>query len=381
MINILAIGTISDVKNNKFTGQSIMFDGLVDELKARGICVKTINISSRFKANSLVLRCLDYSLALIKALWCLMNYRINIGYITTAQSKKGFIRDYAIISLFKLFKVKVIAHQYGANYHQLIDALDKREMNRLKKMLNYVSFVIVEGEYMKNQYSFLEDYEKKVKVIPNGLPNVGKSAMRSKFYLKKEPFIMYYLSNLIWSKGYFDVLQAVDLLINKYKKTVQCVFAGAFMASVDDEKPGISNKEDFDKYVKEHCLEDVVSYFPGMYGEQKDETFLKSNVFLLPSYYINEGQPVSIIEAMAYGCVPIVTEYRHIPMMVNTSNGCFVNPKDPQQIAETIVYLMDHQEEYALKSQACIRDYKEKFTFDKYASQVINIISEIVNKQ
>ena len=232
---------------------------------------------------------------------------------------------------------------------------------------------------MKNQYSFLEGYVKKVKKIPNGLPTVGKSALQAKHYTQDEPFRMYYLSNLIWSKGYFDVLQSVDLLVNKYKKKIECVFAGKFMASTDDEKPGISNKEDFDNYVQMHGLGDIVSYYPGMYGTEKDETFATSNVFLLPTYYINEGQPVSIIEAMAYGCVPIVTEYRHIPMMVTKENGCFVEPKNPEQIAETVVRLMEHPNEYAVLSQASIRDYKDKFTFDKYASQVLECMNEAVS--
>lgn len=378
-MKVLAIGTRSDIARNKFTGQSIMFDGLIERLRANGDNVTTVDISSRFKSKSLVLRSLDYVIVLVKVFWLLLTCKYNIGYITTAQSKNGFLRDNAIISLFRLFKVNVIAHQYGANYKQLLDALSEKGRMRLKDMLNYCSTIIVEGQHMKNQYSFLEDYEEKVKVIPNGLPTVGKSAMSAKQFFKDEPFRMYYLSNLIWSKGYFDVLKATDLLVNKYGKDVRCVFSGNFMASADDTKPGISNKEDFDIFVKEHHLEEVVTYYPGMYGEQKDKAFAESNVFLLPTYYINEGQPVSIIEAMAYGCVPIVTEYRHIPMMVTKDNGCFVEPRNADQIAATIVWLMEHPEEYEEKSKRCICDFRGKFTFDKYASKVLECVNEAIN--
>ena len=378
-MNILAIGTQSDLKNNKFTGQSVMFDGIVDRLKKNGEKVQVIDISSRSRSKSILNRSSDYAIVLTKIAWQLMTNRFDLGYITTSQSKNGFFRDYAMISLLLLFKVKVVAHQYGANYQQLTDALGEKGLIRLKKMLNYISFIIVEGQHMKNQYSFLDGYEDKVKVIPNGLPTIGKSAMQPKSYSQEQPFKMYYLSNLIWSKGYFDVLRAVDLLVNTYGKKVECVFAGKFMASADDERLGISNKEDFDNYVQAHGLEDVVSYYPGMYGEEKDDMFAKSNVFILPTYYINEGQPVSIIEAMAYGCVPIVTEYRHIPMMVTKENGCFVEPKNPEQIAETIVWLMEHPDEYAALSQASIRDYKDKFTFVKYASQVVKCMNEAVS--
>lgn len=380
MNKILAIGTQSDLLRKRFTGQSVMFDGIVDSLNRNGDVVKVININSRFGSQSVYFRSLDYAIVLLEVVWYLVWNKCDLCYITTAQSKKGFLRDNAIIGLAHLFRVKVIAHQYGANYKQLLDALGNRGKGRLIRMLNHCTAIIVEGQYMKGQYCFLDDYEEKVRVIPNGLPIVGKSANQPKVYLPSEPFKLYYLSNLIWSKGYFDVLKAVDLLVNKYNKNVECVFSGAFMSSIDDERDGVSNKLDFDQYIKEHKLENKVSYYTGMYGAEKDAAFFSSNVFLLPTYYINEGQPVSIIEAMAYGCVPIVTEYRHIPMMVTKGNGCFVEPRNPEQIADTIVWLMEHPEEYSTKSELCIRDYQAKFTFDKYASKVLECMSEAINK-
>ena len=268
----------------------------------------------------------------------------------------------------------VIAHQYGANYQQLLNAIDDRGLTKLKRMLGYVRSIIVEGNYMKEQFSFLDDYKEKVVVIPNGLPIQGNYTLMAKQYDGVSQFVLFYLSNLIWSKGYFDLLKAVDVLVNKDHKNIKCVFAGRFMSAADDEYPGVSNKSDFDKYVKDHHLIDFVEYYPGLYGEEKDSFFSKANVFILPTYYINEGQPVSIIEAMAYGCVPIVTDFRHIPMMINENNGCFVRPRNPEDIASTINNLMLHTDEYAAKSRQCIDDYKEKFVFSKYASRVFSVL-------
>lgn len=375
---ILAIGPQTDYKRNLYSGQSVMFDGVVSKLRDANETVSVVNISSRYNSKNVVLRGLDYLLVFLKLLCLLCFNKYDLAYVTTSQSKNGFVRDFIMIRILRVFNVKVICHQFGANYQQLLDSLGKKGKERLKNMLNYVSLIIVEGQYMKSQYSFLEHFDNKVRIIPNGLPVLGKNALKSKTYSGDEPFRMYYLSNLIWSKGYFDVLQSVNILVNKHKRNVVCIFAGKFLPSSDDERLGISSKADFDGYVKEHKLNDRVSYYPGMYGEEKNVAFSSSHVFLLPTYYINEGQPVSIIEAMAYGCVPIVTNYRHIPMMVNNDNGCFVEAKRPDQIADTIVQLMDHPEEYAAKSQACIRDYNEKFTFDKYASQVIDCMEEIL---
>ena len=345
MKKILCIGTCCDVKRNRYTGQSVMFDGVVKYLKENDIKVTVEDISPKISKNGVLLRSLDYSIILIEILWRLFTNKYDLCYITSSQSKKGFLRDNAMISMCRWFKVPVITHQYGANYHQLLDALGERGTEKLKKMLHYVSTIIVEGDYMKEQFSFLPDYRSKVNVIPNGLPIEGSHAQIPKTYDGTRPFVMFYLSNLIWSKGYFDVLQAVDLLVNRDHMDVKCVFAGKFMASHDDERPRIANKDDFDNFVDIHSLTERIEYFPGLYGDEKDKYFYESNVFLLLSYYINEGQPVSIIEAMAYGCVPIVTEYRHIPMMINSYNGCFVKPKNAEDIAKNVKYLMEHPEE------------------------------------
>ena len=133
-MNILAIGTKSDKIHNCFTGQSVMFDGVVDYLLHDGNKVKVIDISSRFKKKSALFRSIDYAIVLAKLFVYLLTLQYRLGYVTTSQSKNGFLRDYAMITLMKFFKVKVVAHQYGANYHQLLDALSDSGLKKLKKM-------------------------------------------------------------------------------------------------------------------------------------------------------------------------------------------------------------------------------------------------------
>ena len=378
-IRILTIGTKSNLKTKSFTGQSVMFDGVVNKFCESGFKVSVVDISPRIKKNGVLYRSLDYVFILINVFLKLLFNRYTLTYIVSSQSKNGFLRDRAMISMCRWFKVPVITHQYGANYLQLLNALDESGLTKLKAMLGYVSKIIVEGDYMKEQFSFLQDYQDKVMVIPNGLPIEGVHAQIAKKYDGKRPFVMFYLSNLIWSKGYFDVLKAVDLLVNKEHLDVNCVFAGRFMASHDDERPGISNKEDFDKFVIEHSLSEHVKYYPGLYGEKKDKHFSDANVFLLPTYYINEGQPVSIVEAMAYGCVPLVTEYRHIPMMINEQNGCFVKPQNAEDIAKRVKELIENPDIYAAKSKQSILDYQENFKFDVYAGKVMKCINDVIS--
>lgn len=376
-MKIIAIGPLPDFEHHAFTGQSVMFNGLVTELVNHGYQIKIIDISSRFKKNSFITRCIDYIWVISKILLTLLFNKYDLAYLTTSQSKRGFLRDFAITKILNLFRVKIIAHQFGANYRQLTDNLNKTSMTRLKRMLDIIPVVIVEGDYMKSQFSFYDDFEKKLKVIPNGLPLEGENVCIPKSYDGIEPFRMFYLSNMIQSKGYFDVLKSLDILRNQYHLNVTCVFAGKFISSVDDSQPFY--KDDFYQYIIERHLEDAVSYYPGLYGKEKDLFFCKSNVFLLPTYYINEGQPVSVVEALAYGCVPIVTRYRHIPMMVNNNNGCFVNPRSPREIADSIRFLMEHKDAYEDKSMNCIKDYQGYFKFDCYIERIMNCFDSVAS--
>ena len=112
-------------QNNKMVnGQSMMFQLFVDQLKEKNI--KTVivdfgkSVGSDF-ANKRVsgefskVKLIDNFLLIFRFLFVLLT---NLGtpiYITTSQTKIGFIRDYIFINIGKLFGSKVISHQFGSN--------------------------------------------------------------------------------------------------------------------------------------------------------------------------------------------------------------------------------------------------------------------------
>ena len=48
-------------------------------------------------------------------------------------------------------------------------------------------------------------------------------------------------------------------------------------------------------------------------GDAKAEILRKTDLFCFPTYYANEGQPLNLIEAMAYGIPAVTTRWRAIP--------------------------------------------------------------------
>ena len=380
---IVAVGLKTDQKNNVFSGQAMMFDAIVDFLGKQDFSINVINLTSKYQNIKVgkfsVKRTLEYILIILRSFFILYRNRKGLLYITTAQTKSGFIRDYIFINTAHIFGYKILTQQFGSNFESFYLSLSQRFQKLVKNTFEKVDNVIVEGDFTKQQFSIIENYNTKVIPVINGLPEQNiKITGRGKLYNPKDSFNLIYLSYMIETKGYWDVLKAVDILVNEYKKNVRCVFAGVFKSSVDDELYTNEReaKNAFFQYVRDKNLKQYIEYFPGLMGDEKASAFLNSNAFLLPTYFKFEGQPVSVIEAMAYGSVPIVTNYRMIPNMVTNSTGIFVEKKSPKQIANKVKYLIENPHEYEAISQASVNRFLEKYTLNKYCYNILNIIKK-----
>jgi len=80
----------------------------------------------------------------------------------------------------------------------------------------------------------LKSYLKNVISLPNGLPEKDLGLAKVKNYRFGDKFQILFLSNLIISKGYLDLLSAINILINKRNIIVHCSFVGKFINAVDD---------------------------------------------------------------------------------------------------------------------------------------------------
>ena len=90
---------------------------------------------------------------------------------------------------------------------------------------------------------------------------------------------------------------------------------------------------------------DGKSIFPGAFAGREELTRIMSgtDIFLLSS--ILEGQPLVVVEAMAYGCPIVTTNVGGIPELIQDGvNGLLCPPENPQCLAEKINKLIDNSE-------------------------------------
>ena len=127
--------------------------------------------------------------------------------------------------------------------------------------------------------------------------------------------------------------------------------------------------------IKEWELQSFVKYIGPVRGEEKLELLKNTHILILPTYYPWEGQPFSIIEALAFGSPVITTRYRGIPeQIIDGYNGFFVKPQSPVEIARAVSKIARDKSWYCRMSRNAVKHYEENFTRNKYTNRVISVL-------
>ena len=120
------------------------------------------------------------------------------------------------------------------------------------------------------------------------------------------------------------------------------------------------------------ALGDDFEYCGLVSGESKREFLGSLDVFVMPTYF--EGLPMSLLETMGYGAVPVVTSVGSIPTVVKDGeNGLFVKVKDVNSIVDALRKLDDDRALLAKLSERARLTIQENFSAERYVKK-LNVI-------
>jgi glycosyltransferase involved in cell wall biosynthesis len=364
-----------------FAGQSVSFEMLVDAVRRRGIAHRVVNLANGAATQAAVgrasVRRAGEYLPILGAFFrAAAGGRRKTVYLTIAQSRHGFVRDAVMIWFARLMGHRVVAHLKGGNYDGFYAAQGRLLRFCVRATLRRVHRLLVLGERLRAMYDFEPALSPRIRVVPNGLPEAGEPDTRAKTLPAAGEARLLFLSNLIESKGWLDVLEAVRLLRDRYGRTgVRCDFHGEFLTNPADDVRVESAEQAralFESFVAEHGLQAQAVWHGSVSGAAKRAALAGAHVFVLPTRYSNEGQPVSIIEAMAYGNVVVSTDYRAIPDLVDDgATGVLVPYGDPAALAAALDRLLGDPARYAEMSRAAVARFRARFTREAHLRAIL----------
>lgn len=374
-MKVLMIGPVPP----PYTGQSVSFEKLRSSLSKsspQDIDVFHVNTAPKDGAHItgyMSLARLYETLSVIFKVWrCLLSNRIDSIYLTKGSTKNGFLRDLLILCLRNFFskRTRFVVHLKGGNYDAFYYSCGAMLKYFVRFFLRGTSCIVVLGKSLTAMYDFMPSLQSKIVVVENALTFDCDSIISK----ERTPVVeVLFLSNLIHSKGCYDLLDACKILLGRGVTNFQLTYAGQFMGSPDDPADFDLEKRSqiFLEDIEQSPLSKHVVYVGVVSGDAKKEMLLKARIFVLPTQYHVEGQPVSIIEAMAYGCAIVTTKYRSIPdITIENKNAIYVEYGNPESIADALEKLLKNNELLEQYSEFSREIYEAKFKWETHLERM-----------
>jgi glycosyltransferase involved in cell wall biosynthesis len=373
-IKVLIIGQIPPIIN----GQSLVTKSVLDILVEADYEVVFLPLTNLNHGRSLSL-ILDKFTYYLKIIFRFLKQTVSgnyIIYLNGARSIGGTFRNVPFLIISKILRNKTILHFHCGDIDDFVNSQNKIVKFFLLSAYKLVDKLIILSPTLRKNFSQIINKDNLV-IIENG---ISSPFYNSKVIRESEVIKLLYLSNLILSKGYFDILIALDHIVNKLKfKNIECNFCGEFLTSYDDpELNSIEKmKRDFHNYISQNNLINNVNYKMQVLDEEKNKLLNESHILILPTNYSTEAQPLSIIEAISRGNVIISTNFRAIPdMVVDNYNGKFVAFGDPLSIVQNILFFINNPTDFNNYSKNSISIYQKTFTYDRFKDKILLLFDQ-----
>ena len=296
--------------------------------------------------------------------WYIIRYWPALIYVPISQTTVGYFRDAIFIFISKLFGRRVICHLRGGNFKNWYDSSGLMIQRFVRIVHSIVDGQIVLGEKLKFLFDGIISKEK-LSVVPNGRD--FEFDFDRKEQLNNVRIL--FLSNFMREKGILDVLYAIPYVYS-YNQDIEFIFAGNWR----DE----ATKQEFESFIDENPNMKVTMYGP-ILGQSKFDLLFSSGIFVFPTYYPPEGHPWVIVEAMAAGLPIVSTDQGAITESVKDKiNGFIIDKKDPKQLAEKIIFLIENPELRNKMGKESRRLYLENFTEAKMIERFTNAFNTVL---
>lgn len=285
------IGPFPPILNGVTISNDFLFRSLVNKgCKVSKINTETGKIASRQGDRISLSKILTF-LSIYKSIFQIIGK--SVVYITVGQTFWGLVKYAPFMILCKVLGIPYVLHIHGGYICEAYSKMSSHKKRLFRLLINQSSRMIALSTSLAKQVQ--ETFPRiHVAVVENFYDPALINPPFERNTHKVPHFL--FLSNLMLGKGILEFLDALILLKNRDGFEFKVSIAGNIEKGIGD----ILNQ-------KVKVLGDSV-YFFGIAGFQKKKELLYwSDIFVLPTWYIMEGQPLSIIEAYVTGNIVVST--------------------------------------------------------------------------
>ena len=291
---------------------------------------------------------------------CLLKtYPDAIVHYNFPLEKPSILRDTPFMRAVLKNGNKMVVHIHGGVY--LTSAYIPFPFRQILKHVfswevPFITLSETEAEGLKKRF-----HAKHVMTLPNCIDLKDANTFERKYKDDSAPLTLGFLGRIAKTKGMDYLLEACRIL---KVRNIPFLLKLAGAEEIDGQYIPLFR----------NLLGNQFEYSGVVSGESKNKFLQSLDVFVMPTFF--EGLPMSLLECMSYGVVPVITPVGSIPAVVTDyQNGIFIKLKDTDSIVNAIAYLHTCRDKLKQISKSS-RDYLyEHFDAETYINKLNDLYS------
>lgn len=275
-----------------------------------------------------------------------------------SSSDGSFYRKYLLNVLARLFRVPVVMHVHGSEFHEFYAGSPSPVQWAIRSSLRGSHAVIALGRTWARRLEAIEP-DARVLVVPNAVRPCGEVGQPS----ADEPVHVLFLGRVGERKGTFTLLEAWQSMLSSTTRNARLTVAGD--GEVDRAKSLVASLG----------VGDTVEVLGWVSQADVPPIMREAQVLVLPSH--NEGQPMAILESMANGLCVISSPVGGIPDLIDETCGVLVPPGEVDELARALGDIVQNDATRIRLGGAALKRVRDEFDVDVIWRRFDDLYTEV----
>ena len=271
-------------------------------------------------------------------------------------SDSSYYRKSLFIKAAKRAGKKIVIHQHGGDFETFYEKeQNDRGRAKIRQVLGMGDVFLVLSPVLEQFFKGILD-PARVILFPNAVP-VPDSLEKEYGKLR-----ILFLGRLCKEKGLRELFSILPQLHEQFPQ-MRLLLGGIW--------------EDEELRKEAEKMKEYVTDLGWLQGEAKKDYLRISDLFVFPTYF--EGQPVSVLEAMAYQCGIVATNVGGIPQMIEPGRtGLLIEPQDPEGLKSALQKLLSDPELCEYLGKNARAKVQKEYSINKSLEELVKIYQRLV---
>ena len=298
----------------------------------------------------------------VRGMWC-ASWLVLLGHTDVLHVHLAHggsvVRKAAPLCAARLARVPAVVHGHSYDFGGWFDRLPPLGRRAVRRVLVAHHWVVLGARHVDEYASRIPRTEGRISVLHNAV-RIPDSPVTQRGIGRVHAVA---LGRLGKRKGSYDIIAAVRALDETVRSRLRVTLAGD--GEVDEVRAAVATAG----------LDATIHVAGWLDPVARDELLAAANIFVLPSR--NEGLPMALLEAMAYGLAPVTTNVGSIGEAVRDGvNGILVQPASPGQIAAALTALVADESLRARLGTAA-RDRATDFGLQRWYQRLVRLWTDL----